>query len=244
MDLITSTNDYLDGISCFGPLSIYAAGENAYKHQYIVLENKRVNLSELNIRDMDGGIDCVGGCFVYIKNSVVEGVGKAMLVGNEDLKFPGYVVLENCILQNNCRRCPEAQYGYGVYMFRCMVRNWGKGDRFDVRAFGAWAHSDGFIFAQNCVFWQDTFSNGHLWEDLKNHAGQAWNDRSLNPLDYITPGMCRGLTAGPGGKVVASNCWKNHPWIRIEGHKGPYMPTEDAYKLIAELEQLLHVEGT
>lgn len=61
-----------------------------------------------------------------------------------------------------------------------------------------------------------------MWLDLVGHVGQAWNDEGLRGLFRLQtwiPGVCRGLTAGLGGKVRAVNCTSNKWWIRIEGQE-------------------------
>jgi hypothetical protein len=152
--------------------------------------------------------------------------------------LPGLVVLEDCIIQNFSRRGPEAKFQYKVNMRRCLIRNWSHPDFFHVRSFGAWAHAGGDIYAESCVFWQDKFFNGHFWEDLGNHIGEAWNEGSWDPRDYLMPGVCRGLTAGPGGTVQAVDCYA--PWfVQIQNHKGPRMAKKYALELIEHLERKL-----
>jgi len=238
MNLITTPNAHGDGITCFGPESKYGAAENVYKSaDAIVIENTIVDFAALSLSEQDGGIDCVDGANVLIKNCAVRNVGKAMLIGNED---PGggfsQVVMENCVIENFGRRGPEAKNGSIVTMRRCVIKNWGH--RFTDRSFGAYAHQGGAIRAESCVFWQDSFFPGGLRQfvkDLGAHIYQAWKDGSRRPRDYLLPGACRGLTAGPGGRVEAVNCTKNKWWIVIEGHEGPWMPEDEAMEMMESL---------
>lgn len=126
-----------------------------------------------------------------------------------------------------------------VLIRRCVIRNWGVRSRFSVRSFGAWAHDGACIQAEDCVFWQDRFLQAGLRGlavDLANWIGWAWNRRDLNPLHWLLPGVCRGLTASQGGTVSATRCYKNRWWIRLSGHEGPRMGKKEALALMAELE--------
>lgn len=126
-----------------------------------------------------------------------------------------------------------------VIMRRCVIRNWGIGSRFTVRSFGAWAHDGASIRAEDCVFWQDRFWQSGLRGfvvDLANWIGWCFNRRDWNPLHWLLPGVCRGLTASQKGKVSASRCWANRWWIRLQGHRGPRMSKKEALALMAELE--------
>jgi len=126
-----------------------------------------------------------------------------------------------------------------ITMRNCWIHNWGT--TFDVRAFGAWAHRDAIIEAHNCVFTQDSFFRLPLktmLEDLGNHIGQAWKDKSWKLRDWIMPGITRGLTCSSTGYVEAKNCYKNKWWIQIENHKGPYMSKIEAEELILSFKKL------
>ncbi|WP_304038177.1 hypothetical protein [Desulfovibrio piger] len=126
-----------------------------------------------------------------------------------------------------------------VIIRRCVIRNWGIGSRFTVRSFGAWAHDGASIRAEDCVFWQDGFWQFGLRGfvvDLANWIGWCFNRRDWNPLHWLLPGVCRGLTASQKGKVSASRCWTNRWWIRLQGHRGPRMSKREALALMAELE--------
>lgn len=93
--------------------------------------------------------------------------------------------------------------------------------------------------AEDCVFWQDGFWQSGLRGfvvDLANWIGWCFNRRDWNPLHWLLPGVCRGLTASQKGKVSASRCWTNRWWIRLQGHRGPRMSKREALALMAELE--------
>ena len=233
MNLITTPNAHGDGITCFGPESKYEAGVNAYKSaDAIVLENTIVDFAALSLSEQDGGIDCVDGANVLLLRCRVRNVGKAMLCGNED-EGGGFaqVVMEGCVIESFGRRGPEVKNGSTVTMRRCVIKNCGHPDYFTERSFGAWAHSGGSIRAESCVFWQDSFFPGGLWQfvkDLAGHIGQCFKDRHFSFRDLFLPGVCRGLTAGPGGFVESVNCYRNKRWIVIEGHQGPWMPEDEA----------------
>lgn len=174
----------------------------------VTIRDTTVDFSSLSLNMQDGGIDCAEHAHVYLFNCTIRSVGKGMLVTG------GKVYMENCTIEMCGRRCPEVQDGGELTMVNCLIRNWG--NRFTVRSFGAWAHHGGSITAKECRFEQDKFSFKNFWRDLIGHIGQAFNDRSFRLRDYLLPGQCRGLTAGPGGSVEAINCTKNKWWIQIE----------------------------
>lgn len=135
----------------------------------------------------------------------------------------------HCTFEDFTRRGPEVQAGMNVHLEDCIIRNWGDARYFDWenptqdRIFGAWAHSGGIIVCTRCHFEQPCFWRGLkvMFFDLIGHLGQAIHDEGLKALfnwkNWI-PGVCRGLTAGPGGIVEAYDCTKNKWWIRIEGN--------------------------
>ena len=240
MNVITTPNSHGDGITVVGPNSATRDDPHGrvFKGEYTVIEDRIVDFSGVPIgeKHQDGGIDCVDGANALIQYCVIRNVGKAMLCGNEN--GTATVTLEDCIIGNCGRRCPEAQgKGTVVTMRRCVVRRWGNPKRWDTRGFGAWAHHGGVIRAEDCVFLPGPFFNGRFWADLIGHIGQAWNDKSRTVKDYLTLGVMRGLTAGPGGKVSAVNCYAPW-WVILEGHEGPRMPEAEARALMERLEHL------
>ena len=208
----------------------------------VVIRNCTVDLGRWPLDKLDEGISGVDGARAVIRRTRVTRVGKAILWGNGD--YPATdpdaeLVLEDCIIRDVGRRAPEAQDGVRVIMRRCVIRNWGIGSRFTVRSFGAWAPDGASIRAEDCVFWQDRFWQSGLRGfvvDLANWIGWCFNRRDCNPLHWLLPGVCRGLTASQKGKVSASRCWANRWWIRLQGHRGPRMSKKEALALMAELE--------
>lgn len=178
------------------------------------------------LSEQDEIVSSVNGPKVIIRNSLFLGGIKALLAGNGD--HPGNDAryarwdLEDCVIMDAGRRCPEVQDCVELIMRRCWVHDWGRA--FDVRAFGAWAHRGGRIVAEDCLFTQSggLFGLGlrNTVVDVANHIGQAVNDHGmgalLHPRTYL-PGVCRGLTADTGGLVLATRCYRNRRWIRIDG---------------------------
>lgn len=195
--------------------------------------------------DQDEVLSGVDGAVVRLSGVVILGGIKAVLAGNGD--HPGNDVsyaqwlLEDCVIIGAGRRCPEAQDGATVTMRRCWIHDWGQA--FDVRAFGGWAHRGARITAEDCLFTQS-----HIWPweldvmtaitDMGNHIGQAVNDNGLaallRPRTYL-PGPCRGLTADTGGLVLATRCYRNRPWIKIDGCNY-YINRAAARKIVAQIE--------
>ncbi|WP_298032474.1 hypothetical protein [uncultured Desulfovibrio sp.] len=176
--------------------------------------------------DQDEVISGVDGSVVRLRGCVILGGIKAMLAGNGDHPVAdaagAHWELSDCAIIGSGRRCPEAQDGVTVTMRRCWVHDWGRA--FDVRAFGAWAHRGGRIMAEDCLFTQSAgllgLGLGNTLRDVANHIGQAVNDYGLSallrPRTYL-PGVCRGLTADTGGLALATRCYRNRRWIRVEG---------------------------
>ena len=197
--------------------------------KYLV-ENCIIDLSNYNSKDKDEAVSVTQGSSATFRNCTIKGAGKLFLVGCGDSdKYPiertKEVILEDCILEDFCRRGPEVQSGMKLTMINCTIRNWGSNSKFDTRMFGAWAHEGGSITAINCRFEQDKFFKGfkNMLIDWINHICQSINDEGLikglfNYKSYI-PGVCRGLTSGPNGNVTAINCTKNKWWIIIENSK-------------------------
>ncbi|WP_297849501.1 hypothetical protein [uncultured Desulfovibrio sp.] len=208
----------------------------------VIIRRCVVDLGSWPLERLDEGLSGVDGARAVVRETRVSRVGKAILWGNGDYPEtdPGAeLVLEDCIVRDIGRRAPEAQDGVRVLMRRCVIRNWGVRSRFTVRAFAAWAHDGASIRAEDCVFWQDRFLQAGLRGlavDLANWIGWAWNRRDRNPLHWLLPGVCRGLTASQSGTVSAAHCYKNRWWIRLSGHEGPRMGKKEALALMAELE--------
>ena len=188
--------------------------------------------------NMDECLDCVDGAIVKLKGCIIIGGIKAILAGNgdhpeNDAKY-GRLEMEDCVLIGNGRRCPEAQDGVIVTMKRCWIHNWG--ERFDVRAFGAWAHRGAKITAEECLFTQSgtilSLGIKNTIVDLANHIGQAWNDHSKFRL---LPGVARGLTADTDGEVSAHRCYRNKKWIAIDGCDS-FIESDEALSIAMQIE--------
>ena len=204
-----------DGLAAYGPRTVTEVRQRVY------------DFRRCPKADQDEVLSGVDGADVRLSGVVILGGIKAILAGNGD--HPGNDAryarweIEDCVIIGAGRRCPEAQDGTTVTMRRCWVHDWG--GIFDVRAFGAWAHRGARIIAEDCLFTQS-----QLWPwgldlftammDMGNHIGQAVNDHGLaallRPRTYL-PGPCRGLTADTGGLTLATRCYRNRPWIRIDG---------------------------
>lgn len=225
--LITSVNEMKDGISlCDG---------YAYS-----IRNCIIDLSSKSLDEIDEAIGITWGSSACISNCIIRGAGKLILCGSGDKDKMCFergkkVTFSNCILEDFGRRGPEVQCGMWCELHRCLIRNWGHADRFDTRSFGAWSHTDGsYINATDCIFWQDHMFNRHFIKDLINHIGQAWNDsgiKGLFSMDAWRPGNWRGLIASDGGNVHASNCYRNHRWIRIDNLIYE-MPEQQAFEML------------
>lgn len=214
-----------------------------------LVEDCLIDLSACPLGQLDEAVGVVWGSSAVFRRCVIRGAGKLVLCGSGDVeavpKESGRTVtFEGCVLENFGRRGPEAQSGMHVMLRDCLIHNWGEPGRFDVRAFGAWAHHGGSIEAVGCVFDQPRFWRG--WQimvrDWLAHIGQSWNDEGLRgllrPANWL-PGVCRGLVATAGGQVRAENCHATRWWICLEGHRGPHMSRSQAQALMARLEGML-----
>lgn len=214
--------------------------------QHHTIEDCIIDLSNIDIDNMDEALGITWGSSADVKNCVIKGAAKLILCGCGDKdKIPvekgKTVTFTNCIFEDFSRRGPEVQDGMKVYLKNCLIQNWGYGDRFSVRSFGAWAHTeDSYIKAENCIFKQKKFFNGHFWADMIGHIGQAVNDSGFFRVftkEAWQPGVCRALTATAGGEVEAVNCYKNHWWMSIQNLDGK-MSKDEAIVLEASLEQM------
>lgn len=196
------------------------------------IENCIFDLSKYAKSQQDEMVSCIQGSKGEIKNCIFINGIKAILVGNGDHPIYDHYqnrwYMHNCVILNAGRRCPEVKDGATLYMTHCWIHNWGR--TFDTRAFGAWANRGGKIIAENCIFTQ---SGGRLSlgikntiKDIANHVGEAYNTQGIKALfkpSSYRQGITRGLTAdtASGGFVLASKCYTNKDWIRIENHENP-----------------------
>ncbi|MBQ9407559.1 MAG: hypothetical protein IJU37_12585 [Desulfovibrio sp.] len=215
--------------------------------QYWIIEDSIIDLSDCDLDEIDECCGVTWGSSAAFWRCHIKGAGKLILCGCGDkeknrLEMGKEVCFFDSILEDGGRRFPEVQDGMHVYMQNCLIRNWGESSRFDTRNFGIWAHHGGIATLGNCVFWQDTFRRpaGQFVRDIASHIGQAVNDSGVKALLWPTtylPGVCRGLMAGPGGRVEAADCYRNRRWIRLEGRIGE-MDEDDALRLVADLEHM------
>ena len=209
-----------------------------------VISDKVFDWRDVPTSQQDEVISSKNGANVRIQRCLIIGGIKALLAGNGD--HPGNDAryarwdLEDCVIMDAGRRCPEVQDGVELTMRRCWVHNWGR--RFDVRAFAGWAHRGGKIVAEDCLFTQEDglFSLGlrDTMIDLANHVGQAINDQGLAALlrlrTYL-PGVCRALTSDTGGLALATRCYRNRSWIQLE-NCDPYLSRAEAIKIAERID--------
>lgn len=244
--LSTALPTEIRGGICKGPTSPKEDGATARGPGRVTIISDRVfDFRDYPAAKQDEVISGVDGAIVRLQRCVILGGIKAVLAGNgdhpgNDMRF-GHWEMEDCFIMGSGRRCPEVQDCVELTMRRCWIHNWGRA--FDVRAFGGWAHRGGRIAAEHCLFTQS-----HLWPweldvmtaitDMGNHIGQAVNDHGLValllPRTYL-PGPCRGLTADTGGLTLATRCYRNRRWIRIEGCSD-YIDRPAARQIVAQIE--------
>ena len=171
------------------------------------------DLSAVPLDEQDEAIDCIKGAHVVIDRCVFIGCKKAILAGNGDWPDEdaagGRVSLSQCVFIGCGRRCPEVQDGVRASMSDCWVHNWGAGC-FDVRTFGAWAHSGATLDVTGTLFSRARpLTRWHWVVDHANHLGEAVNGGSL--LDVFSEtswisGADRGLDYTGGGLGTSSGC--------------------------------------
>lgn len=209
MEYITEPDSSGDGIRLFG--------ENNPNH----FSRSCIDFSDKPCSELDENISTINGCIAFVSDCVFSGGIKLALNGNGD--FPerdrfGYVKYENCIFKEFGRRGPEAQDGVRVILENCIICNWGIEDRFDVRSFAGWAHSNANIIFKNCVFLQEIFFQSSLknfFIDLGNHIGNDVNDKDFT-WKTLLPGVCKGSYSSDGGFSCCIDCYKNKWWIYLE----------------------------
>lgn len=233
--------EYRGGV-CTGPTTPEGDGIVASGPGHVtIISDKVFDWRDVPTSQQDEVVSSEDGATVFIQRCIIVGGIKALLAGNgdhpvNDSRFSRWE-LEDCVIMDAGRRCPEVQDCVELTMRRCWVHDWGRA--FDVRAFGAWAHRGGRLVAEDCLFTQSgsIFSLGlrTTIADIFAHIGQAWNDEGLPGLlrwQTYLPGVCRGLTSSTGGLVLATRCFRNRPWIRID-NCDPFISRRDAI-VIAE----------
>ena len=117
-----------------------------------LVEDCVIDLSACPLEGLDEAVGVTWGSRALFRRCRIRGAGKLLLCGSGDadklaVERGRVVIFEDCILEDFGRRGPEAQSGMRVILRRCLIRNWGEPERFDVRAFAAWAHHGGRIEA-------------------------------------------------------------------------------------------------
>lgn len=180
------------------------------------VKNSVIDLSGCDLDTLDEAVSITWGSSAEFENCLIRGAGKLVLCGSGDEHMRSAeqgkaVSFRHCLLEDFSRRGPEVQSGMIVHLDECLIRNWGIRGRFDVRGFAGWAHDGGQIYANRCVFMQDSLARGCTTaiKDTIGHVGQAVNENGIWQLfksrTWLS-GRRRALTAGPGGEVSASSC--------------------------------------
>ena len=206
-----------------------------------------IDMTNVPDKAVDEAVGITWGCSANFHDCVIRGAGKLILCGCGDdekrsLEEGRRVTFDHCLLENFSRRGPEVQDGMHCTLRSCVVRNWGFLDKFNVRAFGAWAHKGGSIEAVDCVFEQPgKYAPFNYWiKDHLAHLGQAFNDSKLFGIfskNAWRSGFRRALTASAGGSVTAHHCRTNHKEIYIENNSD-VMDKLMADDLVGELETM------
>lgn len=211
------------------------------------VKNCIIDLTDAEDGSVDEAIGCTWGSSATIDGCVIRGAGKLILCGCGDEEWVEKergksVTFNNCILENFCRRGPEVQDGMIVRLNNCLVFNWGYNDKFDTRAFGAWAHDGGEIYAENTLFIKGQGPNLINWfKDHINHFGQAVNDRgffkALFHRDAWLSGYKRALTAGVDGHVEAKHCYATRGLV--VDNSSDKMSDKEAYSRLLSFVELM-----
>lgn len=233
---------------CTGPAKAKEDGATARGPGRVTIISDRVfDFRDYPTARQDEVISGVDGASVRLQRCVILGGIKAVLAGNgdhpgNDMRF-GHWEMEDCVIMGAGRRCPEAQDFVELTMRRCWIHNWGRA--FDVRAFGGWAHRGGRIAAEHCLFTQ----SGGIWSlglrttlrDIIAHVGQAWNDDGPGGLlrwQTYLPGVCRGLMGNTGGLAIATKCYRNRRWIRVE-NCNEFLSSAAAREVVSGIDALM-----
>lgn len=229
------------------PVSKGADGLGLEDGQEFHIHDCYIDLQDNPLDSLDEAMGITHGSHGLVERCVIRGAGKLILCGSGDKEWVEKeegktVTFRHCIFEQGGRRFPEVQDGMRVTLQRCLIQEWGKKSRFIDRSFGAWAHKDGYIYAQDCVFRQQSLRRGFLWwlKDITAHIWQALIDDGFKALfqrkTYL-PGTCRALTCDNTGGVYAINCWRSHKEMLVENCVS-WMSDKKADALIEELEKM------
>lgn len=210
---------------------------------HFIVRNTVIDLSAQALNTLDEAVSITWGSSAEFENCLFRGAGKLVLLGSGDvdkrhLEEGKTVTFRSCIFEKCGRRAPEVQCGMVAHMENCLIKDWGVCDRFDVRAFAGWAHDGGKLYADHCIFQQESTSRG-LWYgvvDLMNHIGQAVNDDGLSALSKLstyTNGRKRALM----GNVEATNCYW-YPDDLVVENAASDLSEDDGLILALELQKI------
>ena len=217
----------------------------AVKGEFLHVRNSVIDFSGLPLDEQDEACAVTWGASALFERCIIRGAGKLFLCGSGDKERRAgeegcQVTLRECLLEGFGRRGPEVQCGMTCKMEDCVVRFWGAPGMFSVRAFGAWAHDGGEIWATRCAF----INQCHMTfpqrvADRWHHFWQALHDNGLRaifaPLTYAA-GWRRGLTASDTGLVAAIGCYAS-PGVILQAKSGG-MTEAEAMRLVAHLENV------
>lgn len=191
--------------------------------QYVLVKNCTFdNTLGQSPKAMDELASVVNGGRAIFYRCKFQDNGKAVLIGSgdtnrSDRSLGQHAIFYECLFQNVSRRSVFAQIGQ-VEMIRCVVENWGVPKYFHSKSYGCRAGDWGQLMLQDCVFLQEDLwtclKRGNLLRDTFGHY--FW------PLPLM-PGFARAAYADRKGQIVAYHCYKNHPWLYIQNHRGDYM---------------------
>ncbi|MBQ7607925.1 MAG: hypothetical protein IJU76_08145 [Desulfovibrionaceae bacterium] len=213
------------------------------KHTY-TLRDCIIDATGLEDGCVDEACGITRGASATFDHCLFRNAKKLVLLGSGDkerrLDEDGKtVIFRNCWFDNFGRRGPEVQCGMICTMDGCLITDWGGGDRFDTRAFGAWVHDGAVLEIKNSVFMQNVKPSLKTWFlDHVKHIGQACNDHGIGALfkrrTYVS-GFKRACTYDHDDlcDVIMSNCYVQDGLV-ADNNLSPMSETE-AFKLYAEM---------
>ncbi|MCR5813047.1 MAG: hypothetical protein K6G15_00950 [Desulfovibrio sp.] len=193
---------------------------------------------------MDEACGITHGASAEFDHCLFRGASKLVLIGSGDKEFAEaedgkMVTFRNCWFDHFGRRGPEVQSGMVCRMEYCLVTDWGVPQKFDTRAFAAWAHDGGVISAYGCVFTQSIKPTFKQWlKDHLNHIGQAINDHGVLSLfrsDSYVSGYKRACTHDHHGLcgLEMDHCFVQKGLVS-EDQCDP-MSEDEAFKVVTRL---------
>ena len=212
--------------------------------QHYIVKNCIIDASDLEQASVDEACGITHGASAVFDHCLFRGAGKLVLIGSGDKFFAGdedgkEVIFRHCWFDHFGRRGPEVQSGMICRMEYCLITDWGVPEKFDTRAFAAWAHDGGVIAAYDCVFTQSIKPTFKQWlKDHLNHIGQAINDHGLLSLfrsDSYVSGYKRACTRDHYDLCRAE---MDHCFVQdglVAGYQCDPMPENEAFEIVAGL---------